>query len=71
MSVDGVMRVMVSSTSLDLPEHRAEAVDACLRMDAKPEAMEHLGAGDESAVGVSLAMVDRADVYVGILGWRY
>lgn len=37
---------MISSTSLDLPEHRKEVMDACLRQDIFPKAMEHLPARD-------------------------
>lgn len=62
---------MLSSTSLDLPEHRKEVMDACLRQDIFPKAMEHLPARDADAVRVSLEMVDEADIYIGIYAWRY
>ncbi len=64
-------KAMISSTSLDLPEHRKEAMDACLRQSVFPEAMEHLPASDADAIRVSLAMVDEADIYIGIFAWRY
>jgi len=63
--------VMVSSTALDLPEHRAQVRDACLRVGAFPLMMEHLPANDAEAIAVSLRMVDEADVYVGVFGHRY
>lgn len=63
--------VMISSTSLDLPEHRKAVMDACLRHDFLPKAMEHLPARDADAIKVSMEMVEQADVYVGIYGWRY
>src|SRR5262245_66602084 len=62
---------MISSTSLDLPEHRKEAMDACWRQDIFPKAMEHLPARDADAIRVSLEMVDEADIYIGIYAWRY
>jgi tetratricopeptide (TPR) repeat protein len=62
---------MISSTSVDLPEHRKEAIDACLRQGFFPIAMEHLPARDADAIRVSLEMVDKADVYIGIYAWRY
>ena len=62
---------MISSTSLDLPAHRSEVMDACLRQDIFPKAMEHLPARDADAVRVSLEMVDEADIYIGIYAWRY
>ncbi len=62
---------MISSTSLDLPEHRKEAIDACLRLGVLPIAMEQLPARDADAVKVSTEMVDKADIYIGIYAWRY
>jgi hypothetical protein len=62
---------MISSTSVDLPEHRKEAMDACLRQGIFPRAMEHLPARDADAIRVSLEMVDEADIYIGIYAWRY
>src|SRR5215510_8409034 len=62
---------MISSTSLDLPEHRKEAMDACMRLGVFPLAMEHLPARDADAIRVSLEMVDEADIYIGIYAWRY
>ena len=61
---------MISSTSVDLPEHRKEAMDACLRQGIFPRAMEHLPARDADAIRVSLEMVDKADMYIGIYAWR-
>lgn len=69
--------VMVSSTALDLPEHREEVLDACLRQSTIPKMQEHLpasGASAESgaeAVRVSLAMVDEAEIYIGVFANRY
>src|ERR1022692_1332427 len=62
---------MISSTSLDLPEHRKAAMDACLRQSFFPLMMEHLPASDDDAIRESLRMVDDADVYLGILAYRY
>lgn len=62
---------MISSTALDLPEHRKQAIDACLREGVFPKAMEHLPARDADAIRVSLEMVDNADIYLGIYAWRY
>lgn len=59
-------RVMISSTVRDLPEHRKEVMDACLRSGMFPKMMEHLPAGDADAIAESLRMVDEADIYVGV-----
>src|SRR5262249_33368885 len=42
-----------------------------LRQDVFPIAMEHLPASDEDAIRVSMEMVDKADIYIGVYGWRY
>ncbi len=62
---------MISSTALDLPEHRKEVLDACLRQSMFPIMMEHLTAGDAAAAAASLAMVDTAAIYLGIFAYRY
>jgi tetratricopeptide (TPR) repeat protein len=64
-------KVMISSTAVDLPDHRREAIEACLRVGFFPIAMEHLPAVDADAVDESVRMVDAADLYVGIYGHRY
>lgn len=64
-------RVMISSTVRDLPEHRKEVMDACLRLGMMPKMMEHLPAGDADAIAESLRMVDEADIYVGVFAHRY
>jgi Domain of unknown function (DUF4062) len=64
--------VMISSTARDLPKHREEVRLACLRANFDPrEMMEHLTALDEDAIETSLRMVEEADVYLGILAYRY
>jgi tetratricopeptide (TPR) repeat protein len=63
--------VMISSTARDLPEHRKEVMDACLRQGMFPDMMEHLPASDADAIRVSLEMVNRADIYLGIFAYRY
>jgi tetratricopeptide (TPR) repeat protein len=63
--------VIISSTARDLPEHRKEVMDACLRQGMFPDMMEHLPASDDEAISASLKMVDGADVYLLILAHRY
>ncbi|HEX8922415.1 MAG TPA: DUF4062 domain-containing protein, partial [Pyrinomonadaceae bacterium] len=69
--------VMVSSTALDLPIHRQQVLEACLRQSTIPKMQEHLpasssdaGSGAE-AIRVSLEMVDDAEIYLGIFANRY
>ena len=62
---------MISSTALDLPEHREQVRDACLHEGVFPIGMEQLPARDASGIRVSLEMVDQADIYIGVYAWRY
>jgi hypothetical protein len=59
-------KAMIGSTAIDLPEHRKQVINACLREDVFPTAMEYLPALDIDAVSVSLEMVAAADVCIGI-----
>ncbi len=65
------LTVMISSTALDLPEHRREVMEACLRLGHEPRMMEHLAAADADAIEESLTLVEDADIYVGVFGHRY
>ena len=65
------LTVMISSTARDLPDHRQGVLDACLRLGMLPKMMEHLPAEDADAIEASMAMVDEADVYLGIFAHRY
>ncbi|MFC1806326.1 DUF4062 domain-containing protein, partial [Planctomycetota bacterium] len=66
-----VLKAMVSSTTLDLPDHRAAVRDACLRVGMMPLMMEQMPASDTDAITKSLALVDKADIYVGVFAHRY
>jgi tetratricopeptide (TPR) repeat protein len=62
---------IISSTARDLPEYRDEVLHVCLRMNVFPKMMEHLPALDVDAVAASLALVDKAAIYIGIFAHRY
>ena len=67
-----VRTVMISSTARDLPAHRDQVMHACLaRQTFLPIMMEHLPATTADARRVSVEMVDRADIYVGVFAHRY
>ena len=66
-----VRRVMISSTALDLPEHRRHARDACERMSMLPLVMEQMPASPADALTLSRRYVDQADFYLGIFAFRY
>jgi tetratricopeptide (TPR) repeat protein len=62
---------VISSTVYDLPEHRKAAEDACLRQSFFPRMMEHQAPSPADSLHLSWELVDQADVYVLILGFRY
>src|SRR6266496_3699377 len=66
-----VKRVMISSTTIDLPDHRERVKDACVDRGMMPKMMEHLPANDDDAIKASLRLVDEADLYLGIFAYRY
>jgi tetratricopeptide (TPR) repeat protein len=66
-----IKKVMISSTARDLPEHRKQVMAACLRQGMFPKMMEYLPALDAEAISASVALVDEADIYVGVFAHRY
>jgi serine/threonine protein kinase len=66
------LAVMISSTSLDLPHHRETVNEAIRRLGYYPLAMEHGSAeAGSNALSFSLRMVDQADLFIGIIAFRY
>ncbi|HEV2961195.1 MAG TPA: DUF4062 domain-containing protein [Candidatus Angelobacter sp.] len=65
------LKVMVSSTIIDLPEHRQHTLDACLRQGMFPLMMEHPPTYYSDPISFSLGLVDDADIYIGIYANRY
>ncbi len=64
-------RVFISSTAVDLATHRKAAEDIVVRLQLFADDMEHFGARPEGAIAESVAAVDMADIYIGIVAWRY
>lgn len=62
---------MISSTLEDLPEYRPMVRDACLRTTVFPNMMEQLPALDKDAIEISLEMVDKSAIYIGIFAHKY
>jgi tetratricopeptide (TPR) repeat protein len=66
-----VRRVMISSTAVDLPDHRRQAREACERMSMLPLVMEQMPSSPDDALTLSRKYVDGADFYLGIFAFRY
>lgn len=62
--------VMISSTR-DLLEHRKQVMEAILRMSMYPIGVEYPPASPEDALDISLKVVDKAEIYLGIFAHRY
>jgi O-acetyl-ADP-ribose deacetylase (regulator of RNase III) len=69
----GPLRIFVSSTALDLHEHRAAVKDQVARRSMLFEGMEHFGADPDRLAPAQriIAAVEESDVYVGIFALRY
>lgn len=65
------MKVFISSTYLDLTEHRKAVVNAIRTIDEEVGHMEVFGARDEEPTTVSLEELDKCQVLVGIYAYRY
>ncbi|MBK9927299.1 MAG: DUF4062 domain-containing protein [Anaerolineales bacterium] len=65
------MKVFLSSTYLDLTEHRKAVVNALRTMGEKVEHMEIFGALDKEPTKASLEELDKCDVLVGVYAYRY
>src|SRR5580658_5540508 len=66
------LAAMISSTSLDLPQHRETVNEAIRRVGYFPLAMEQGSAeADSNALSFSLRMVDQAELFIGIIAFRY
>ena len=65
------MRIFLSSTYLDLIEHRNAVVKALHTMGEEVEHMEIFGARDEEPTDASLEELDKCDVLVGVYAYRY
>ena len=64
--------VMVSSTYTELVDHRRAVREAMLGQRLLPIAMEDDAAlPDQDLIDASLAKVDEADAYVGLISYRY
>ena len=63
--------VFVSSTFLDLEEHRRLVQDAITRLEHGTRAMEFFGALPDSPREECLRLVHASEVFVGVVGMRY
>ena len=65
-------RVFLSSTFVDLAEHRKAVQDAIRQLGAIDVSMEHFGARDERPADECIRLVrEESDVFVGIYAHRY
>ena len=62
-------KIYVSSTYVDLREHRAATVRQLRRMQHEVTAMEDYAARDESAAVACTDDVAKSDLYIGLIAW--
>jgi tetratricopeptide (TPR) repeat protein len=63
--------IFLSSTKVDLNEHRLAVDVAIRRLKQRPINMDDFGSQPGGASGTSAREVDQADIYIGILAHRY
>jgi hypothetical protein len=64
--------IVISSTYVELREHRAAVSRAVLKNEMAPLDMANDAAiPDRDLIAASLAKVNQADAYVGLIGYRY
>ncbi|WP_420264434.1 DUF4062 domain-containing protein [Candidatus Magnetominusculus dajiuhuensis] len=66
-----ITKIMISSTSEDLIEHRKFVMDALQRMTLPYSAMEFFGSRTEESEDVCYKEIEKCDYLVGIYAWRY
>ncbi len=66
-----IKKVVISSTSLDLEEHRDEVRQACEECGCLPLTMEALPSSERGSLEASHKLVDEADIYIGVFAFRY
>ncbi len=65
------LRIFLSSTAIDMQEHRQKVIDAILRLDHMPVMMESFGAIPKTPVEVCKSKVLECDAIVVMLAHRY
>jgi Domain of unknown function (DUF4062) len=63
--------VMISSTYVELTEHRAAVSQAALGLGMRPLDMANDSALPGDLIEESLAKVEEADIYIGLISYRY
>jgi hypothetical protein len=66
-----VTRIFISSTSVDLSEHRKRLMETLERLQQDGIGMESFGANPDTPVELCKREVDRADLFVLLLAHRY
>jgi len=64
-------KIYISSTYLDLQEHRRQVSLVLRRLGHEDVAMEYYVAEDQRPVGKCLSDVTACDLFIGIYAWRY
>lgn len=68
---NSILRIFLSSTAIDLHEHRQKVSDAILRLGDLPVTMETFGAMPSEPIDVCKSKVRRSDALVVMLAHRY
>jgi hypothetical protein len=64
-------KAFISSSCIDLPEHRRQVVQACLELQIRPDGLERWPLADSDATAQCLDKLDSADLFIGVYAHRY
>lgn len=64
-------KTFLSSTTLDLYEHRRVLLDQLHRMKLQPLAMEYLGSHSADPTAVCAREIEECDLFIGVYAFRY
>jgi hypothetical protein len=64
-------RAFISSTLSELAEHRRAVVEACRRVGVEPLVSEYMQPTGLDVMSEIRLMLDQADIYIGIIAFRY
>ncbi|MBL8484192.1 MAG: DUF4062 domain-containing protein, partial [Rhodocyclaceae bacterium] len=64
-------KAFISTSAIDLPEHREQAAEACRQMGWRPLMQGQGAAEDPELLPTRLNAIDGCELFIGICGFRY
>lgn len=68
---ESMLKVFISSTSVDLPEYREAVREAILNVNMFPNSMENWAVQDINSIDLCRQKLEESDIYIGVFAYRY